>query len=124
VILPTLGTVSFKSNHVGPHFCPYFQGIYPDFQGFCQGFHRFCPDFYRFCPDFQEFFSDFHQIKTVGGVLAPPPPRPLPQTNIGNGTSSSGCFPMLKEICYSHVFLSQPFCSRTIASNCCMICHL
>jgi len=38
-----------KSNNVGRHFCPDFQG---------------------FCPNFQ-------QIKTIGGALAPTPPTPL-----------------------------------------------
>jgi len=51
VILPTLGVIFFKSNNVGRHFCPYFQGVCPDLQVFCEGFHRFCSDFYRFCAD-------------------------------------------------------------------------
>jgi len=45
VILLTLGSVFFKSNRVGRHFCP-------NFQGFCGGFHRFSPDFQKFCPNF------------------------------------------------------------------------
>ena len=62
----------FKSKHVGPHFCSYFQKVCSHFQGFCEGFQRFCPDFYVFC-------QDFHQIKTFGGALTPPPPIPLSQ---------------------------------------------
>ena len=66
-----------KSNNVGRHFCPDFQGVYPDFQ-------RFCPNFQGFCPNFK-------QIKTVVGALAPPappPPTPLLCHIIGPYTSS------------------------------------
>jgi len=56
----------FKSNNVGRHFYPDFQGFYPYFQ--------------VFCPDFQEFCPDFQQIKTFGATLAPSPPTPLIQT--------------------------------------------
>jgi len=49
MILQTLGAIIFKSNHDGRRFCL-------DFHGFCQV---------------------FHQIKTFGGVLAPPFPTPL-----------------------------------------------
>jgi len=54
------GAVIFKSKHVGRHFVS-------DLQGVLEGSQRFFPDFMGFCPD-------FHQIKTFGGVIAPPPP--------------------------------------------------
>jgi len=61
---------SCDSANVRRHFCPYFQGVFPDFQGFCEDFHGFCLDFQELCPD-------FWQIKTFRGALAPPPPTPL-----------------------------------------------
>ena len=53
-----LGSHFSKSNNVGRHFCPDFQGFYLDIWGFC---------------------SDFQQIRTFRGALAPPePPPPTP----------------------------------------------
>ena len=67
----TVGRHFLKSNNVGCHFCPDFQGFCSDFQGFCSDFQRFCPNFQGFCPD-------FWLIKIFGGVLSPP--APLPRT--------------------------------------------
>jgi len=69
VILHMLGVISFKSKHVGRHFCPFLEG-------FCKGFHRFCPNFCGFFSNFQGFCPAFPPIKTFGGALAPPPPTP------------------------------------------------
>jgi len=69
VILHTLGANFLKSNNVGHHFCP-------DFQGFCKGFHRFYANLHRFFPDFQGFFPDFQHMETFGCALAPPAPHP------------------------------------------------
>jgi len=60
-----VGRHIFKSNHVVCHFCPYFQGVWPDFNGFCEGFHRFCPDFPRFAP----IYGDFARIFTISKLL-------------------------------------------------------
>ena len=61
-----------KSNNVGRHFCPDFQGFHRDIWGFCLDFQGFCQNFQRFCLSFQ-------QIKTFGRALAPPaPPPPTP----------------------------------------------
>ena len=45
-----------KSKHVGRHFCPYFQGVYPDFQGFAKVSKIFT--------DFAQVFADFAWIFT------------------------------------------------------------
>ena len=81
----------FKSNPFKHHFCPNFpnlpeknwiktrppvkKGLYffvksKHIQRFCEGIQAFCPNFNRFCPD-------FHQIKSIGGELASPPPTPV-----------------------------------------------
>ena len=63
----TLGAIFVKSKHI---------------QQFCESFHTFCPNCHRFCTDFKGFWRDFYQIKSYGGVLAPPappPPTPVPE---------------------------------------------
>jgi len=52
-----VGRHFLKSNNVGRHLCP-------DFQGFCPYFQGSCSDFDGFCPGFQ-------QIKTFGVRLRP-----------------------------------------------------
>jgi len=58
VILQKLGAIFFKSNLVGRHFCP-------DFQGFIKGFHRF----YQVCTDFDWIFKDFARIFNILKLL-------------------------------------------------------
>ena len=48
-----LGTIIFKSKHVGHHLCS-------DFQGVLDGSQKFCLDFREFFPDFMGLFPDFH----------------------------------------------------------------
>jgi len=70
-----LGTIFFKSKHVGHHLCLYFQRLCPAFQGFCEGegfkgFNRFCPNLW----DFARIFTK----KKLSGVrlrLLNPCPR-------------------------------------------------
>ena len=54
VILHMLGTIFFKSKHIGCHFCPYFLG-------FCEGF--------KFFTDFAQISMNFAWIFTKSKLL-------------------------------------------------------
>jgi len=90
VILPTLGTLFFKSNPVGRHFfqikprwMPFllvFSQSLPRCSGILRMFSQTLPMFLQILPGFSGILPDFYQIKTVGGAPPPasPPPSPPP----------------------------------------------
>ena len=59
----------------------------------------------HFCPDFQGFCSDFRQIKTFGGALAPPaPPPPAPLLELLRARATTACAPAYSttlQYCYT-----------------------